>query len=632
MGTHHHRRLLWLFLAIVFLPCSALLTVGLRIASQERELSERRRLEARDQAVQQLGRDLAGRLETIVREELTHHEDSGRSNHRFSNRATELVAPVVDDRLVLPWDDDRAAEEARRRQREQPYADLVRNGERLESASPLAAAESFRSAMDAAGTSFQRGYARLLRARALRRAGRTSEALGEAREVLELPFTVRDEYGVPLAFYAAESLPAADVVARLAAEEHDTQSLAPAAFFMWRDLLRQAAEKSPFGESLVERIAVEEGRHGRLLSLAEEIGDLWPAWGGRRNEQAAPVWLPWGDPAWMLSVTRPSSTQAFLVAVDAAAVFREFEALPSQPRFSFGRDDTTLSLGSNFPRVSVAFMAASDSGQDGSAALQRSLYWLVVLLVVTLALFGTFVLLHGVRRELRLAELRTQFVSSVSHELKTPLTAIRMFAESLRMGRPEEPEGRAEYLDTIISESERLTRLLNNVLDFSKLERGTTRYQRQSTSLQEVLASAIRAVRHPLSEQGFELRAEIDDSVGPVEADPDAMQQAVLNLLSNAMKYSGEARSIRMGLRAENGDAVIEVTDRGVGIPAREQRRIFEKFYRVPSPLTAQIPGTGLGLTLVEHVATGHGGRVEVESTPGEGSTFRLRLPLEEGR
>jgi signal transduction histidine kinase len=248
---------------------------------------------------------------------------------------------------------------------------------------------------------------------------------------------------------------------------------------------------------------------------------------------------------------------------------------------------------------------------------------------VTVALFGTYLLLHGVRRELRLAELRTQFVSSVSHELKTPLTAIRMFAESLRMGRPADPVAKAEYLDTIINESERLTRLLNNVLDFSKLERGTTQYQRTSVPLQDVLAAAARAVQYPLAQQGFELKTEIDESVQTVQADADAMHQAVLNLLSNAMKFSGSSRAIQMNLRAEKGDAVIEVRDSGVGIPVKEQRRIFEKFYRVSSPLVQQIPGTGLGLTLVEHVAAAHGGRVEVESAPGQGSTFRLRVPLE---
>jgi signal transduction histidine kinase len=332
----------------------------------------------------------------------------------------------------------------------------------------------------------------------------------------------------------------------------------------------------------------------------------------------------------LLSVGRQTDrNELVLIAADAPRMFREIEAKGTGPRFVLHTTGTGEPLGASFPGLSLAFDPGEDEEQKSSLALQRSYYWLVILLVVTVALFGTYLLLHGVRRELRLAELRTQFVSSVSHELKTPLTAIRMFAESLRMGRPADPVAKAEYLDTIINESERLTRLLNNVLDFSKLERGTTQYQRTSVPLQDVLAAAARAVQYPLAQQGFELKTEIDESVQTVQADADAMHQAVLNLLSNAMKFSGSSRAIQMNLRAEKGDAVIEVRDSGVGIPVKEQRRIFEKFYRVSSPLVQQIPGTGLGLTLVEHVAAAHGGRVEVESAPGQGSTFRLRVPLE---
>jgi signal transduction histidine kinase len=228
-----------------------------------------------------------------------------------------------------------------------------------------------------------------------------------------------------------------------------------------------------------------------------------------------------------------------------------------------------------------------------------------------------------------MAELRSQFVASVSHELKTPLTAIRMFAETLQMGRSPDPDTQAEYLDTIVNECERLTRLVDNVLQFSKIEQGKKIYQFRPVRLAEVVSAAARAMRYPLEQQGFQLRVSVEDDLPAVRGDADALQQAILNLLSNAMKYSGESRSIDVDLRQEDGEAVIRVRDRGVGIAPELQTLIFEKFYRVPAAENQLIPGTGLGLTLVAHTAKAHGGRVEVRSAPSEGSTFSLCLPVE---
>jgi signal transduction histidine kinase len=227
--------------------------------------------------------------------------------------------------------------------------------------------------------------------------------------------------------------------------------------------------------------------------------------------------------------------------------------------------------------------------------------------------------------------MRSQFVSSVSHELKTPLTAIRMFAETLRLGRLQNQQTREEYLDTIVNESQRLTRLLNNVLDFSKIEKGKKIYRPQPASLPEVIKAAARAMDYPLSQQGFKLNVEIEEGLPPASLDRDALEQALLNLLHNAMKYSDDSRKIDLRLRRHGNHALIQVIDRGVGIAPQEQKKIFAKFYRVPSQENERLPGTGLGLSLVHHIVTAHGGRVEVESAPGKGSTFSISLPLEKG-
>jgi signal transduction histidine kinase len=248
--------------------------------------------------------------------------------------------------------------------------------------------------------------------------------------------------------------------------------------------------------------------------------------------------------------------------------------------------------------------------------------------VLVLTAFAAYMLWRDVRREVRVAELRSQFVSSVSHELKTPLTAIRMFAETLRMGRPIDPVRRDEYLDTIVNESERLTRLLNNVLDFSRIERGRKSYRFAQHDLPAIVQTAARAMQYPLAQQGFELRVDVACELPPVRSDPDALEQAILNLVANALKYSGDSRTIELRLARVGSHAVVSVRDWGIGIAPADQRHIFEKFYRVPTSENRRIPGTGLGLTLVEHIVRSHGGFVTVDSSPDAGSTFSLHLPL----
>jgi signal transduction histidine kinase len=228
---------------------------------------------------------------------------------------------------------------------------------------------------------------------------------------------------------------------------------------------------------------------------------------------------------------------------------------------------------------------------------------------------------------MRLAALRAQFVSSVSHELRTPLTAIRMFAETLLLGRAARNDMRDDYLQTIVSESERLTRLLDNVLDFAKIEAGRKTYHLRPCAPADVVRSAASTMGDLLARNGFHLEIAIDEEMPLVLADRDALEQALLNLLTNAVKYSGRGRQIQLAVRSRDGRVVIDVVDAGIGIPPAEQGRIFEKFYRVNDPEHGSIPGTGLGLTLVAHVVAAHHGDIRVQSEVGRGTTFSIVLP-----
>jgi signal transduction histidine kinase len=194
----------------------------------------------------------------------------------------------------------------------------------------------------------------------------------------------------------------------------------------------------------------------------------------------------------------------------------------------------------------------------------------------------------------------------------------------------KDPQHVAEHLDTIISQSERLTRLLNNVLNFSKIERGQADYHMKLTRLDDVVRSTARNMEFPLAEQGFNLNVDICCDLPPMHVDCDAIEQAILNLITNAMKYSGKSRDIILRMDSANGSALIQVADRGIGIAPGQQKRIFEKFYRVESPESSAASGVGIGLALVAHIARGHGGSVEVASELGKGSTFTIRLPIHE--
>jgi signal transduction histidine kinase len=252
-----------------------------------------------------------------------------------------------------------------------------------------------------------------------------------------------------------------------------------------------------------------------------------------------------------------------------------------------------------------------------------------VVLALSVTLFCRYVVWQDYRRETELADLRSQFVADVSHELRTPLTSIQMCAETLALGRVPDPEKQREYLETIARESNRLARLVDQVLAFSKIEQGRSEYRLRSTALAPIIEAAARTVEPSLSQQGFRLRRNYDDAAPAVRADADALQQAVLNMLTNAMKYSNGSREIELRLRQSGSEAIIEVLDQGVGVPVEYRERIFEKFFRAPMPAGAAVPGVGLGLTLTAHVAAAHGGRVEVRGNEPRGSVFSLILPID---
>jgi len=249
--------------------------------------------------------------------------------------------------------------------------------------------------------------------------------------------------------------------------------------------------------------------------------------------------------------------------------------------------------------------------------------------VLALAMgLGVFLVAGAAAREVRVAELKSNFVASVSHDLKTPLALIQLFAETLELGRVRTPERAQEYYRIINGEAKKLTRLIENILDFSRMEAGLRPYRMEPADLTESVNKVLARMETQFSQGDFKVTANVDTDLPRILADEGAAEQAIENLLANAMKYSGDAKQIEIEAKRVNGHIVVSVTDHGIGIARREQSRIFRKFYRVQRELGGGPQGTGLGLAIVDHTMRGHGGFVRVDSEPEHGSTFSLHFPI----
>ena len=259
----------------------------------------------------------------------------------------------------------------------------------------------------------------------------------------------------------------------------------------------------------------------------------------------------------------------------------------------------------------------------------RLQYNLALMAGVLLTLvFGVALSLAAVARQARLAEMKSVFVSNVSHEMRTPLALISLYAETLEMERIDDPGKVRDYHGTIYRESKRLAQMVNNVLDFSRIESGRRDYCLLPCSVKDLLERIVADYREPVTAAGFELKVEIEDDLPTIQADQNALSQAILNLLDNAVKYSADEKFLAIRASRRGGDVAIEVMDRGIGIHPRDQSRVFEKFHRAGNPLTPATRGSGLGLALAKHTVAAHYGRIDVRSGVGHGSCFTILLPF----
>ena len=260
---------------------------------------------------------------------------------------------------------------------------------------------------------------------------------------------------------------------------------------------------------------------------------------------------------------------------------------------------------------------------------RRATDWIFIGLSSFTLFVGLGILTYAMRTERRANQLKSDFIANVSHELKTPLSLIRMFGELLASGRTKSDNDTREYAEIITREAERLSRLIDNVLDLARIERGKVAFDFKVGDLAEVLSRGLDVYRYRLEREGMKLTVEIEDGLPPVRMDENAMTLVLLNLVDNAVKYAADGQSLHVSLRRDGDRVRLAVKDRGPGIDSDETDRIFERFYRARRVRGRPVRGSGIGLSIVKNIDEAHGGDVTVESTPGEGSTFTVSLPAE---
>lgn len=617
------KRRIFLLLSAILIPTAVVALLVIRLVHQETELSERRLAEARRDSLDQLRRELSARLQAIRVEEVNRL--IGESGAQLPpDSPIVFVAPLEQDRMVLPWDKNRAIA--------LPSAAVLRyqtQGESLEfrANDPAAAATAYSRALEAARTPAEECAVRLRLGRAYFKAGMVRDADRIDHLMLKECDAVPDEDGVPLSLYAAFRLLTgqqhgrhdADAENYLIRRSSTGRWRQPAEAYLLNSLLNTMVTSD--ADDSRSRLSSEIHEMEQITALAQGIHDYVGKL--ERAFRYAPgdlSWIGYGDEPWLVTMVSPASFAAPVVmAVSSKRVVPEGVTLHAR------HVPDAMALGDGFVDLEAEWPANRFLPPPRTPVI---VYAATLLLIAGAALLAAYLLLRDLHREALTAEMRSHFVASVSHELKTPLTAIQAVTETLLLDRVDRQATRA-YIETISSESARLSRLVENVLDFSRMEQGRKIYRMQSTCLADVVRSAAKAMEYPLSQLGFTLTVSADGTAPTLNADADALKQALLNLIGNAMKYSGAARQIEIRLGSRHHEAFVDVVDHGIGISREDQEQIFEKFHRVRSAETEGIAGTGLGLALALHIVEAHKGRIELSSEVGRGSTFSVRIPLQ---
>ena len=283
-----------------------------------------------------------------------------------------------------------------------------------------------------------------------------------------------------------------------------------------------------------------------------------------------------------------------------------------------------------FPNYKIGISLVGQTIED--LVQQRAITNILLISLLTVVLIlGVSIVYRNIKKEVEIAQIKSDFVSNVSHELRTPLSLISMFSETLEMDRVKTEEKKKEYYTIISQEANRLGKIVNSILNFSKMEAGKRQYNFVDSYLNDVAENVYRSYKFHLEHLGFAFNLVKDETIPIIKIDEEAVSEAIVNLVDNAVKYSDSIKEIIIRTGIEKNNAFIEVGDKGIGIPEKDQQKIYDKFFRVSSGNVHNVKGSGLGLSIVKHIMDAHKGKIELFSEVNKGSRFRLVFPLNNG-
>jgi signal transduction histidine kinase len=505
------------------------------------------------------------------------------------------------------------------------------------------------------GSPVYAGEARLTVARVLAGAGRVSEANDLVQDVFSDLGTTRDPRGFRYGHLALLELAAF----RLARNEPTDAEAARSILEDLVDALLQepwvvgrTSEPAVVRRALrqLEGLAPPDWLAERRSRLTERQSQLRWADGVRNELELVFNRLPEGNfryvgggpdsPAvWAILQWRG---QLYAFSFSAAALLEELRASAARTTalepdlvVRVGTADTLpgeakawRTLGPALPGASVFAVPKDPEGLARSVTWRRTVRSAVVITAVFVSAVGALWVARLVVLERETARQRAEFAANVSHELRSPITQIRLKGEALLLGLVEEGEDMRQHHEAIVRESERLSRLVDDVLDFAAIERGVKRYHLRAEDLEAVVRQSVESARSEFERAGMTVEVAIDDDVPRLLLDRDAMGQVLTNLLSNAVKYAVEGKWVGLTVRYRDPVVVVTVADRGIGISAAELPKVFDDFFRSTDPRVRKTKGTGIGLAIVRYIVEAHGGTITVDSEPGRGSRFAVTLPV----
>jgi len=389
------------------------------------------------------------------------------------------------------------------------------------------------------------------------------------------------------------------------------------------DLQAKIARNLDSPRDSAKRFTLEIGRHSYLVSLlSQPMGK-----GIKTNE----IWGLLLNAEYLKDNVLNQALQRDVSSEKTEWVVRgrDGEAILKSESALSGSVTVKTNFAGNFPDWFLEFYEQEQRLIETFLTSRRGIYFYMFLLIAGILIFGSILTIRTVSHELELAKMKSDFVSTISHEFKSPLTSIRQLAEMLQAGRIPSEERRQKYYDVLLEQSERLSLLTENILNFAQMEEGRKEFEFKKVDIGTLLQEIVSTIQDRVRHEGFVIQTKIEKTLPSIEIDSAPITQAVANLIDNAIKFSGKTKKVVVSSFTESRYLVIAVKDFGIGIKKEEIDKVFERFYRGGDELTRMVKGSGLGLTLVKQIVEAHHGSVHVESEPGHGSTFSMRLPLQ---